>query len=135
MDRRHAVAGRRGVRAREWRAAVPHVDHERGSLGARVRDLVRQAGDGRGVAAPDRRGVEDRAPRARRASRYIPLMPTAFTKIHSPLGELTLVASDTGLTAVHFPTSREVPPLHVVERLNEKVQPPKFEVTQEGCFK
>ena len=43
-------------------------------------------------------------------------MPTAFTKIHSPLGELTLVASDTGLTAVHFPTSREVPPLHVVER-------------------
>ena len=43
-------------------------------------------------------------------------MPTAFTKIHSPLGELTLVASDTGLTAVYFPTSREVPPLHVVER-------------------
>jgi len=43
-------------------------------------------------------------------------MPTAFTKIHSPLGELTLVASDTGLTAVHFPTSREVPPLQVVER-------------------
>jgi len=43
-------------------------------------------------------------------------MPTAFTRIHSPLGELTLVASDTGLTAVHFPTSREVPPLHVVER-------------------
>ena len=43
-------------------------------------------------------------------------MPTAFTRIHSPLGELTLVASDTGLTAVHFPTSRHVPPLHVVER-------------------
>ena len=40
-------------------------------------------------------------------------MPTAFTRIASPLGELTLVASDTALTAVYFPTSRQVPPLHV----------------------
>ena len=48
--------------------------------------------------------------------RYISLMPTAFTRTPSPLGELTLVASVTGLTAVYFPTSRHVPPLHVVER-------------------
>ena len=51
-----------------------------------------------------------------RASRYIPLMPTAFTRIPSPLGELTLAASDTALTAVYFPTSHHVPPLHVVKR-------------------
>ncbi len=50
-----------------------------------------------------------------RATRYISLMPTAFTRIPSPLGELTLAASDTGLVAVYFPNSRQVPPLHVVE--------------------
>ena len=51
-----------------------------------------------------------------RATRYISPMPTAFTRIPSPLGELTLAASDTGLVAVYFPNSRQVPPLHVVER-------------------
>ncbi len=43
-------------------------------------------------------------------------MPLAFTRIPSPVGELTLVASDTALTAVYFATSRHVPPLHLVER-------------------
>jgi methylated-DNA-[protein]-cysteine S-methyltransferase len=38
------------------------------------------------------------------------------TRIPSPLGELTLAASDTALTRVSFPTSHFVPPLHVVER-------------------
>lgn len=36
--------------------------------------------------------------------------------IATPIGELTLAASDTALTGVYFPTSRHVPPLHAVER-------------------
>src|SRR5712672_2335286 len=41
----------------------------------------------------------------------------AILKLPTPVGELTLVASETALMAVHFPTSRhlDVPPLHVVE--------------------
>jgi methylated-DNA-[protein]-cysteine S-methyltransferase len=37
-------------------------------------------------------------------------------KLSTPVGELTLVASDTALLAVHFPSSPMVPPLHEVER-------------------
>ena len=33
----------------------------------------------------------------------------AILRVPSPVGELTLVASDTALLAVHFPTSRHVP--------------------------
>jgi methylated-DNA-[protein]-cysteine S-methyltransferase len=40
----------------------------------------------------------------------------AVLRVPSPVGELTLVASDTALMAVHFPTAPLVPPLHVVER-------------------
>ena len=43
-------------------------------------------------------------------------MPTTFARFPSPLGELVLTASETALTGVYFPTSRHVPPLHVVER-------------------
>jgi len=42
----------------------------------------------------------------------MPMMPIVFTTIPSPLGGLTLAASETGLTAVWFPTSPLVPPLH-----------------------
>ncbi len=38
-------------------------------------------------------------------------MTAALTKLATPLGELVLTASEVGLTAVHFPTSRRVPPL------------------------
>lgn len=34
----------------------------------------------------------------------------AVLRVPSPIGELTLVASDTALMAVHFPTSGHVPP-------------------------
>jgi methylated-DNA-[protein]-cysteine S-methyltransferase len=37
-------------------------------------------------------------------------MPTTFARIASPIGELVLTASDTGLTGVYFPTSRHGPP-------------------------
>ena len=40
----------------------------------------------------------------------------AVLRLPTPLGELTLVASDTALRAVYFPTSPDVPPLHNVER-------------------
>jgi methylated-DNA-[protein]-cysteine S-methyltransferase len=40
----------------------------------------------------------------------------AVLRVSSPVGELTLVASDTALMAVHFPTAAHVPSLHVVER-------------------
>jgi methylated-DNA-[protein]-cysteine S-methyltransferase len=40
----------------------------------------------------------------------------AILKLPTPVGELTLVASDTALLAVHFPPDRDVPPLHAVER-------------------
>ena len=43
-------------------------------------------------------------------------MPTTFTRFPSPLGELVLTASETALTGIYFPTSRQVPPLHDVER-------------------
>ena len=43
-------------------------------------------------------------------------MPTTFARFPSPLGELVLTASETALTGVYFPTSRHVPPLHVMER-------------------
>ncbi len=43
-------------------------------------------------------------------------MPTTFARFPSPLGELVLTASEFALTGVYFPTSRHVPPLHVVER-------------------
>ena len=43
-------------------------------------------------------------------------MPTTFARFPSPLGELVLTASEFDLTGVYFPTSRHVPPLHVVER-------------------
>ncbi len=43
-------------------------------------------------------------------------MPTTFTRLPTPLGELLLTASDTALTGVEFPTSRHVPPGHEVER-------------------
>jgi methylated-DNA-[protein]-cysteine S-methyltransferase len=33
-----------------------------------------------------------------------------FTRLATPIGELTLTASDTALTAVYFPTSRHGPP-------------------------
>ena len=36
-------------------------------------------------------------------------MPS-FTRLQTPVGELTLTASDTALTGVYFPTSRHVPP-------------------------
>ena len=35
-------------------------------------------------------------------------MPTTFTRFPSPVGELVLTASATGLTGVYFPTSRHV---------------------------
>jgi methylated-DNA-[protein]-cysteine S-methyltransferase len=37
-------------------------------------------------------------------------MPTTFARIASPIGELVLTASDTGLIGVYFPTSRHGPP-------------------------
>lgn len=37
-------------------------------------------------------------------------MLAASTRLSTPIGELVLVASDTALTAVHFPTSRHGPP-------------------------
>jgi methylated-DNA-[protein]-cysteine S-methyltransferase len=37
-------------------------------------------------------------------------MPTTFARIDSPVGELVLTASDTGLTGIYFPTSRHGPP-------------------------
>jgi methylated-DNA-[protein]-cysteine S-methyltransferase len=37
-------------------------------------------------------------------------MPTTFARIASPIGELVLTASDTGLAGVYFPTSRHGPP-------------------------
>jgi methylated-DNA-[protein]-cysteine S-methyltransferase len=40
----------------------------------------------------------------------------AVLRVPSPVGELTLVASDTALMAVHFPSAPHVPPLHMVER-------------------
>ena len=43
-------------------------------------------------------------------------MYVAVARFPSPLGLLTLTASDTALTGVHFPHSPRVPPLHVVER-------------------
>lgn len=47
-------------------------------------------------------------------------MPAASTRLSTPIGELVLVASDTALTAVHFPTSRHGPPPPVgTERENE----------------
>jgi methylated-DNA-[protein]-cysteine S-methyltransferase len=42
-------------------------------------------------------------------------MPTVLTTVPSPVGQLTLAASDTALTAVYFPTSRHVPPLRAGE--------------------
>src|SRR5438552_15475148 len=40
-------------------------------------------------------------------------MALAFTRLHSPVGELVLTASDTALTGVYFPTSRRGPaPTH-----------------------
>jgi methylated-DNA-[protein]-cysteine S-methyltransferase len=38
------------------------------------------------------------------------MMPTVFTRLPSPVGELILTASDTALTGVYFPTSRRGPP-------------------------
>src|SRR6266566_4187163 len=43
-------------------------------------------------------------------------MYVAVARFPSPLGLLTVTASDTALTGVHFPHSPRVPPLHVVER-------------------
>ena len=43
-------------------------------------------------------------------------MYVAVARFPSPLGLLTLTASDTALTGVHFPHSPRVPPLHEVER-------------------
>jgi methylated-DNA-[protein]-cysteine S-methyltransferase len=37
-------------------------------------------------------------------------MPLTFTRLATPIGELTLAASGTALTAVYFPTSRHGPP-------------------------
>ena len=37
-------------------------------------------------------------------------MSTTVTRFPSPLGDLVLAASDAGLTAVYFPTSRHGPP-------------------------
>jgi len=37
-------------------------------------------------------------------------MPTTFARFASPVGELVLTASDTGLTGIYFPTSRHGPP-------------------------
>ena len=37
-------------------------------------------------------------------------MPNAFTRVPSPVGELVLVASESGIRAVYFPTSRHGPP-------------------------
>ena len=37
-------------------------------------------------------------------------MATTFARFASPVGELVLTASDTGLTAIYFPTSRHGPP-------------------------
>ncbi len=37
-------------------------------------------------------------------------MATTFTRVPTPVGELTLTASDSGLTGVYFPTSRRGPP-------------------------
>jgi methylated-DNA-[protein]-cysteine S-methyltransferase len=37
-------------------------------------------------------------------------MTTTFARFASPVGELVLTASDTGLTAIYFPTSRHGPP-------------------------
>ena len=46
-------------------------------------------------------------------------MALAYTRLTSPLGDLVLVASDTALTAVHFPTSRQRPPTAGGEAQNE----------------
>ncbi len=43
-------------------------------------------------------------------------MPTAFSRLASPIGELLLTASETALTGVYFENSSYVPPLHIVER-------------------
>ena len=37
-------------------------------------------------------------------------MATTFARFTSPVGELVLTASDTGLTGIYFPTSRHGPP-------------------------
>lgn len=37
-------------------------------------------------------------------------MPTSFTRIASPVGELVLTATDAALTGIYFPTSRHGPP-------------------------
>ena len=37
-------------------------------------------------------------------------MPTSFTRVSSPVGELVLAASGAALTGVYFPTSRHEPP-------------------------
>jgi methylated-DNA-[protein]-cysteine S-methyltransferase len=36
-------------------------------------------------------------------------MPTTFSRLPTPVGALILTASDTALTAVYFPTSRDLP--------------------------
>src|SRR6266704_2847876 len=36
-------------------------------------------------------------------------MPVTFTPVSSPVGELVLVATDSGITGVYFPTSRHGP--------------------------
>src|SRR5207247_3352191 len=64
---------------------------------------------GAGAAVP-------RATAGGAAGRRPPTMPTTFARFPSPLGELVLTASETALTGVYLPTSRHVPPLHVVER-------------------
>ena len=38
------------------------------------------------------------------------MMPTAFTRLPSPVGELVLTSSEAALTGVYFPTSRRGPP-------------------------
>ncbi|HUL02217.1 MAG TPA: methylated-DNA--[protein]-cysteine S-methyltransferase [Gemmatimonadales bacterium] len=41
---------------------------------------------------------------------------TAFSCLSTPVGELTLTASDAALTGVYFPSSRQVPRLHAGEQ-------------------
>src|SRR2546430_7391473 len=36
-------------------------------------------------------------------------MPVTFTRVSSPVGELVLAATDSGITGVYFPTSRHGP--------------------------
>jgi methylated-DNA-[protein]-cysteine S-methyltransferase len=56
------------------------------------------------------------------------MMPTAFTRLPSPVGELILTASDAALTGVYFPTSRRgPPPTHRADWVQDNGQGPASE--------